>query len=725
MTEGGRAAVTVSDEPARSRGEDRLGRAQFATLLARALVDYPEAGSLVVALYGPWGSGKTSTLNFAFEALEEAQGDGGPLVLHFDPWWYSDTGELLSQFFVQLGEKLGKDPSRAGLKNKLIKYGRLTAKPAGALADLAGALGVGSAMAGGLDAYLASLQERAAQDARSLRAELDGELAKLERGIVVVIDDIDRLSGQETRDVFKLVKATANFPNTRYLLAFDRTTVAQALSEVQGTDGHAYLEKIVQLPFALPKPSPGLLSDLLLEGVREVAVKQDRIADDELTATLGKFEYYRYKGLDVLFQSVRQVKRLLGMLRFTLPPVAGEVKLSDFLTLEMLRLLYPEAYDKLVELQSLLVGVPQRASFMDRRAGEEKEAVSGAAAEVASAAGVTGQAMVTRWMEDLFPRVEAANRNVGWSDDFAYEWVSEKRVCMPDFFRIATSWGLVPGTISEQELREVLVAKDDPEQLRERILAYGEDGRPGVDIATLLRRLGAWYRTNATADDAEVFLRATFGIEGYGDAQTTLWVLGTDLIEKLPDSATRKELLLAAIDEHGATTTLVDVVHALGRDEHGYRERAPLEDQHRKISAADFGEVERAIVTDIERQARDRSVLDRDLFDRFFYQWEAVSGAEDPKESLAEMIGDDRLLARLLDAYARRSDGVHFGTVEESLAKSPSQLRVQLLENFGLIGDARGRAVVLLEASPEWLSDEDRTLLQAFITFHGEGGEAT
>ncbi len=57
---------------------------------------------------------------------------------------------------------------------------------------------------------------------------------------------------------------------------------------------------------------------------------------------------------------------------------------------------------------------------------------------------------------------------------------------------------------------------------------------------------------------------------------------------------------------------------------------------------------------------------------------------------------------------------------DNELKESTPQLRVRLLEKFELVEDARGRAVVLLDASPEWLSDTDRRLLKAFVTFYAE-----
>lgn len=161
-------------------------------------------------------------------------------------------------------------------------------------------------------------------------------------------------------------------------------------------------------------------------------------------------------------------------------------------------------------------------------------------------------------------------------------------------------------------------------------------------------------------------------------------------------------------------------MHTLGLHEHGYRGNEPLEEERRTISSADFGEVVREIVSDIGSQAWDRSVLDRDLFDSHFYLWEDGSGAEDPRQSLTEIVADDRQLTRLLEAYSQRSMGVRDGFDGKSLGESPPRLRVRLLENFELIEDAKGRAGRLLEASSKWLSDADRTLLEAFITFYAE-----
>ncbi len=49
-----------SDRPITSFAGDLLGRSEFAESLASAIKGWTGNGSLVIALYGPWGSGKSS-----------------------------------------------------------------------------------------------------------------------------------------------------------------------------------------------------------------------------------------------------------------------------------------------------------------------------------------------------------------------------------------------------------------------------------------------------------------------------------------------------------------------------------------------------------------------------------------------------------------------------------------------------------------------------------------
>jgi len=79
---------------------------------------------------------------------------------------------------------------------------------------------------------------------------------KLEKPLIIFIDDIDRLDNLEIQQIFKILKLTADFNKLIYVLAFDEEMVAKPLSQIYGndqTDGLQFIEKIIQLPLRIPR----------------------------------------------------------------------------------------------------------------------------------------------------------------------------------------------------------------------------------------------------------------------------------------------------------------------------------------------------------------------------------------------------------------------------------------------------------------------------------------
>ncbi|HYU03277.1 MAG TPA: P-loop NTPase fold protein, partial [Jatrophihabitantaceae bacterium] len=97
------------DKPETDPTRDRLGYAPFARHLAVAIRSMAPEEGLVMAIYGPWGSGKTTLLNFVRYFLSQAP-RGEPLVIEFNPWWFSGTEDLTRRFFDQLLEELDQQP---------------------------------------------------------------------------------------------------------------------------------------------------------------------------------------------------------------------------------------------------------------------------------------------------------------------------------------------------------------------------------------------------------------------------------------------------------------------------------------------------------------------------------------------------------------------------------------------------------------------------------------
>ena len=125
-----------SDRPIKSLKEDLLGRGHFAIGLANALISWTGTESLVLGLYGAWGSGKSSIKNMVLELLSKSARK--PAVVEFNPWVWSGHDRLLMAFFDEVGQAV---TGSAGLGDRSKELARTWKKYATRLALGGNALG--------------------------------------------------------------------------------------------------------------------------------------------------------------------------------------------------------------------------------------------------------------------------------------------------------------------------------------------------------------------------------------------------------------------------------------------------------------------------------------------------------------------------------------------------------------------------------------------------------
>lgn len=251
-----------SDRPINKSEDDLLGRASFSKYLGEAIYKYNESDGLVIGLFGKWGTGKTSIINMAKEEIEKRSenNENKPIIMDFSPWNYSDKNNLISLFFQSLKNKLGLEGNEK-LKNDI---GTALSNYAEAFEALSIVPIFGSGIAKLLKTIAKSEGNNLMQapDLDTTKKKLEEKLKESEQKIIIVIDDIDRLTNTQIRDIFQLVKQVADFPNIIYILSMDREVVSRALEEVHKIDSNQYLEKIIQLPFEIPELSKSKLNSI-------------------------------------------------------------------------------------------------------------------------------------------------------------------------------------------------------------------------------------------------------------------------------------------------------------------------------------------------------------------------------------------------------------------------------------------------------------------------------
>ena len=329
-----------ADKPIKTGSEDLLGRAFFSKQLAKALYECDASDGLVIGLFGEWGSGKTSVLNMTMNEIKNMgeESENEPLIVTFSPWNYSDKDNLISLFFRNLINHLDM-PSNNKIKRKIGKV--LTD-----YADCLDALSVLSPLGGILVNILkpiiktqgANLMEVPNLD--STKEKLETILKGSNQKIVVVIDDIDRLTNSQIRDIFHLAKQVGNFPNIVYILSMDREIVCRALKEIHNIDGHEYLEKIIQIPFEIPKISKSKVHKYLFNQL-------DKIINDTSNDTIIDDSYWGRVFVNCVspyIDNLRDINRLTNIFKFKYRALYQEVSVEDMIGITTLEVLEPKLY---------------------------------------------------------------------------------------------------------------------------------------------------------------------------------------------------------------------------------------------------------------------------------------------------------------------------------------------------------------------------------------------
>lgn len=478
----------IADQPITGKAEDRFNRAIFATRIAETIATRVDPSSIVLGLFGPWGDGKTSVLEMMQEALKPYP---NVIVVRFNPWHFQSEDLLLRGFFATLADAM--DQSLPNVKEKagelIKKYGSvlsLASITVGGVVQVTpgeAAKGVGKAMSNvGLD---------------ELRTRIERMLDEANNRLVILIDDIDRLDREETHAIFKLVKLSASFRHTSYVLAFDDIVVSAALGERYGAGGalagRAFLEKIIQVPLHLPPADENSLRQLALEGVQN-ALNQAGIelTQPQVDAFIRHFD----DALLPRLETPRRAKLFSNALLFALPILKGEVNPVDLMLIEGIRVLYPRLYTGIRENSALFLHGER-----DERRNGCQEAVSridslieGTTPELTADERET---VKSRLLDPLFPRIS----NMGYGAEWDNIWGAEQKVSSNQYFKRYFTYSVPVGDVPDAHVVALCEAAPAASDTEKRVLLEAFAARQGLPrvISRLRQREESLTQVQASA----------------------------------------------------------------------------------------------------------------------------------------------------------------------------------------------------------------------------------
>ena len=332
-----------SDKPINKISEDLLGRAPFSFQLAKAITNYKENSGLVIGIYGSWGTGKTSIINMIENEISNFE-DDKTIFIRFSPWNYSDKDSLIRLFFESLKIKLNIQRNKKinnAIDNYLEALDILTIFPF-----------FNTNLVGIFKKIIKSIRNNnEISDLETNKRSLEKHLVETNKKIIVVIDDLDRLTNIQIREIFQLVKQVADFPNLIYILSMDRDVVARALTEVQNIDGNDYLEKIVEIPFEIPKIGKDKLQNILNNKIENII----NSSNEKIDININYWSKVYFKCIEPYINTIRDVNRVINTFQFRFPVLIQETCFEDLFAITVLEVLEPKLYKWIRENKTFLL----------------------------------------------------------------------------------------------------------------------------------------------------------------------------------------------------------------------------------------------------------------------------------------------------------------------------------------------------------------------------------
>lgn len=391
-------SALVGDLPLVDPALDELERYRFATEIATTIVSDDPSTSLVVAVEGPWGEGKTTVLNWIWQALEEHPTK--PLLVDFDPWPEDSKRGAVSRLLDCIANGLAaRSDLPAGARIRVMEL--FTRLADAASQDRPSSYGIIRQLVTWLiypDRSRAILRPHSGLAAD--RDQLRECIAKLGRRLVIFADDLDRADGDELRAVLLAINALSTFTNTTVVVAFD-PTVVDAMLESRGhsSGGSTFREKIVQLSATLPTPRGPERQQLF-----EKTLAKNLAA---LSAT-GFWTHWRGDSVPQAVimavesaRSPRSLKRLAMHTAYIVARLRTEVNSGDVLLLEVLRAHFPLVWH---HLRANAGSIQERRLTDLLRSSQKDAAPTPIDYAVEQIKGAPAEATARQVLEFLFPQ---------------------------------------------------------------------------------------------------------------------------------------------------------------------------------------------------------------------------------------------------------------------------------------------------------------------------------
>lgn len=234
-----------------------LGKIQEMQSVLREVIlrkDLKEMG-VVLSVEGTWGSGKTTFMNLALAEIENEN----VVTIKYDSLFYGNVSEATAIFLDNIFKKV-RDTFGVELRD----------------GEIAKNISPSFELSNGLPRFNLDFNlSKQRTPTELIKDSLADKLKKINGKIIVVIDDLDRVSGDDVVHFLRIVRVLRELPNFIVILPVDKRALEDLLSGSRIASPRKYLEKIIDWSIGVDPEMPSTRTLF----IKKVANNVDGVVD--------------------------------------------------------------------------------------------------------------------------------------------------------------------------------------------------------------------------------------------------------------------------------------------------------------------------------------------------------------------------------------------------------------------------------------------------------------
>ncbi|REA58185.1 hypothetical protein DSL64_21495 [Dyadobacter luteus] len=334
--------------------EDELDRKEQAKSLVRAITNTKPERAINISVISNWGNGKTVFMDFIKRELNSTLNSSeNVIIIDFNPWVASQDNNIIMNLFDILQKNLKRYHSDIASDLHKYSYEVINSNPSDNLVDRM------------ITSFAGSLLNFNGSTVEYRKEIINNTISKIEKRIVVFIDDLDRLSSEEILLVFRLIRNTADFKNTFFIVAFDIDYIKSSLKGDNKLGNiEEYLKKIFQLQIVLSPVRMESISEILIDKVSEytnndpsIVISNPHFTEEfnnaifslgvspEIANLIPNINTINKRGiLELCIGNIRDIKLFLNSFFLSLHLSKNNLIIKDLILLELLKLKFSVVY---------------------------------------------------------------------------------------------------------------------------------------------------------------------------------------------------------------------------------------------------------------------------------------------------------------------------------------------------------------------------------------------